>query len=134
MSYLASLSLTLPELILSLGGIVTMLVAAFAGDKSARLINGLSILLLIVAAIVATQSSGIAFGGQYTADAFAAFAKVLTFGAAAVALLLAPRWFGQEDALRAEYPVLVLFAAAGICRDRAQLVGRLCPREFRPEG
>jgi NADH-quinone oxidoreductase subunit N len=114
MSYAASLSLTLPELILSLGGIVTMLVAAFAGDKSARLVNFAAILLLIAAAFAACASSGVAFEGQYTSDAFSAFAKVLTFGAAAVALLLAPRWFGQEDALRAEYPVLVLFAATGM--------------------
>ncbi len=114
MSYAASLSLTLPELILSMGGIVLMLVAAFAGDKSARLINGTAILLLGAAAVASCSASGVAFGGQYTADAFSAFAKVLTFGAAAVALLLAPRWFAQEDQLRAEYPVLVLFAAAGM--------------------
>jgi NADH-quinone oxidoreductase subunit N len=114
MSALASLSLTAPELILSLGAIALMLVAAFAGDKAARLVNWAAILLLAVAAVVATQRSGIAFDGLYTADAFSAFVKVLAFGAAAVALLLAPRWFDQEERLRAEYPVLVLFAAAGM--------------------
>jgi NADH-quinone oxidoreductase subunit N len=114
MSYLSSLSLTLPELILSLGGIVLMLAAAFAGDKAARAINWATILLLGGAAVAACAASGVAFNGQYTADAFSAFAKVLTFGAAAVSLLLAPRWFAQEDQLRAEYPVLVLFAACGM--------------------
>jgi NADH-quinone oxidoreductase subunit N len=114
MSALASLSLTAPELILSLGAIALMLVAAFAGDKAARLVNWAAIGLLTVAAVVATQSSGVAFDGLYVADAFSAFAKVFAFGAAAVALLLAPRWFEQEERLRAEYPVLVLFAAAGM--------------------
>jgi NADH-quinone oxidoreductase subunit N len=114
MSYLASLSLTLPELILSLGGIAMMLVAAFAGDRAAQLINWVAIALLGAAAFAACSTTGVAFDGQYTSDPFSAFAKVLTFGAAAVALLLAPRWFAQEDALRAEYPVLVLFAAAGM--------------------
>jgi NADH-quinone oxidoreductase subunit N len=69
---------------------------------------------LFVAAIAATGNSGIAFDGLYTADAFAAFAKVLIFGAGAVSLLLAPRWFVQEDTLHTEYPVLALFACAGM--------------------
>ncbi len=114
MSTLTSLALTLPEVILSSGAIILMMVAAFAGDRSAKIVNWISILLLGVAAILAGQASGSAFGGLYIADAFSAFVKVLTFGAAAVALLLAPRWFGQEDALRPEYPVLVLLAATGM--------------------
>jgi NADH-quinone oxidoreductase subunit N len=114
MPVLASLSLTAPELILSVGGIALMLVAAFAGDKAARAVNWTAIVVLAVAAVVATQKSGNAFDGLYKADAFSAFAKVLAFGSAAVALLMAPRWFDQEERLRAEYPVLVLFAAAGM--------------------
>lgn len=114
MDFARSLALTLPELVLSLGGIVTMMIAAFAGDRSARAINWLAILLLAVAAVLACTREGVAFGGLYTADAFAAFAKVLVYASAAVALMLAPRWFRQEDRLRAEYPVLALFAAAGM--------------------
>jgi NADH-quinone oxidoreductase subunit N len=114
MSTLSSLSLALPELILSTGAIILMMVAAFAGDKSAKIVNWISIALLIAAAVASGQASGSAFGGLYSADAFSAFAKVLTFGAAAVALVMAPRWFGQEDSLRPEYPVLVLLAGAGM--------------------
>jgi NADH-quinone oxidoreductase subunit N len=114
MSVTLSLMLTMPELILSVGGIVTMLLAAFAGDRSARAINGLAVLLLLIAAIAACNVSGVAFDGLYTADAFSAFTKVLIFVSAAVALGIAPRWFEQEEQLRAEYPVLVLFAAAGM--------------------
>jgi NADH-quinone oxidoreductase subunit N len=114
MSVLDSIALTLPELILTLGGIVTMLVAAFAGDKAAKGISGLAIILLIVAAIAACNVNGVAFNGLYTADAFAAFMKVLAYSSAAVALMMAPRWFDQEERMRAEYPVLMLFAAAGM--------------------
>jgi NADH-quinone oxidoreductase subunit N len=114
MSFAGSLSLTLSETILSLGGIVLMLAAAFGGDKAARVINWIAVVLLAVAAVAACNTSGIAFDGLYKADAFAAFAKVLSFGAAAVALMMTPRWFEQEEKLRAEYPVLVLFAAAGM--------------------
>ena len=114
MTTLQSISLTLPEVILSLGGIVLMMVAAFFGDKAARLSNWAAVALLIAAAVVATTKSGVAFGGLYTADAFAAFAKVLIYGSAAVALMLAPRWFDQEEKFRTEYAVLALFAAVGM--------------------
>jgi NADH-quinone oxidoreductase subunit N len=114
MSFAGSLSLTASETILSLGGIALMLAAAFGGDKAARAINWIAVVLLAAAAVAACNASGTAFDGLYKADAFSAFAKVLSFGAAAVALLMAPRWFEQEEKLRSEYPVLVLFAAAGM--------------------
>jgi NADH-quinone oxidoreductase subunit N len=114
MPVLDSIALTLPELILTIGGIVTMLVAAFAGDKAAKGISWLAIILLITAAVSACNVSGVAFNGLYTADAFAAFMKVLAYSSAAVALMMAPRWFDQEERMRAEYPVLMLFAAAGM--------------------
>jgi NADH-quinone oxidoreductase subunit N len=114
MSFAGSLSLTASETILSLGGIALMLAAAFGGDKAARVINWIAVVLLAAAAVAACNASGTAFDGLYKADAFSAFAKVLSFGAAAVALLMAPRWFEQEEKLRSEYPVLVLFAAAGM--------------------
>lgn len=114
MPVLQSLQLTLPEIILSGGAILLMMVAAFVGDRAARAINAVSIVLLLAAAVVATTAQGVAFEGLYTADAFSAFAKVLIFSAAAVALAIAPRWFGEEDQFHAEYPVLVLFASAGM--------------------
>jgi NADH-quinone oxidoreductase subunit N len=112
--FASSLALTVPELILSIGGIVLMLVAAWGGDRSSRFITWAAVALLAVAAIVAGNASGEAFGGLYKADAFSTFAKVLTFASAAIALLLSPRWFESEEKMRAEYPVLILFAAAGM--------------------
>jgi NADH-quinone oxidoreductase subunit N len=109
-----SLLLTLPELLLALGAIVLMLVAAWGGDKYARVATYAAVALLIASAVLATGTQGVAFGGLYTSDEFSGFAKVLIFGAGAVSLLLAPRWFGQEDVFRTEYPVLALFACAGM--------------------
>jgi NADH-quinone oxidoreductase subunit N len=114
MSITSSLMLTLPELILSVGAIALMLVAAWGGGAAARAINWLAIALLLGAAVATSQTSGVAFDGLYRADAFSTYAKILVFISAAVALLLSPRWFEQEERLRAEYPVLILFAAAGM--------------------
>ena len=113
----ASLALVAPELILSIGAIVLMLVAAYAGDKSTRFVSAASVALLAGAGVSlfgVAGSGGAAFYGLYSADAFGAFAKGLIYVAAAVSILVAPRWFEREDRLRAEYPVLLLFAAVGM--------------------
>jgi len=113
----ASLLLTAPELILSIGATALMLVAAFAGDKATRFVSAAAIALLAIAGLSLTGvagSGGTAFNGLYSADAFGAFAKVLIYLAASVAILIAPRWFEREDRLRAEYPVLILFSAVGM--------------------
>ena len=113
MSIVESLNLTRPELILSIGGTVLMLVAAWAGDKATRFSNHAAVVLLIAAG-ASLGGRGIAFDGLYSADAFSDFAKVLIYLAAAVAIILSPRWFDREDRLRAEYPVLILFATVGM--------------------
>ena len=111
------IAFALPELILSLGAIVLMLLAAWF-PKAARAIGIASVALLGGAAWAAlTGPWGSAFGGLYSADAFATFAKVLIYAATAVCILIAPRFFergqGPDGPLRPEYPVLILFATAG---------------------
>ena len=113
----ASLLAVLPELILTAGGLILLMVAAFGGDGTARIVNALSVLTLIVAgvALSSTIAHGPdAFDGLVRADAFSVYAKALIYGAAAVAILLAPRFFSTDSALRPEYPILILFAAIGM--------------------
>ena len=113
--------LVLPEEVLSTGALLLMLVAAWAGDRSASLLTWLAILLLAVAALLLpglglgwSEAGGSAFFGLFAADAFAAFAKIVVYGAAAVSLIAAMTWFGRDRDYRAEYPVLILFAAVGM--------------------
>ncbi|QGP80841.1 NADH-quinone oxidoreductase subunit NuoN [Sphingobium sp. CAP-1] len=113
----ASLLAVLPELILTAGGLILMLVAAYGGDGSARLVNALSVLVLIGAGVALPCSLAHgpdAFDGLVRADAFSAFAKALIYVAAAAAILLAPRFFSVGGHPRPEYPVLILFAAIGM--------------------
>ncbi|UZW55813.1 NADH-quinone oxidoreductase subunit NuoN [Sphingobium sp. JS3065] len=113
----ASLLAVLPELILTAGGLILMLIAAYGGDKSARVVNWLSVVTLIVAGLALTCSLAhgpVAFDGLVRADAFSVFAKALIYGAAAAAILLAPRYFSVGGVPRPEYPVLILFAAIGM--------------------
>ena len=119
MDYLSFL-MVLPEEVLSAGAIVLMLVAAWGGQGSTRLVSWVSVAVLLGAgiALAGPASSGaIVFGGLYHADLFATFAKVLVFVGSAVAILMAPRFFERTagDNLRPEYPVLILLSAAGMC-------------------
>jgi NADH-quinone oxidoreductase subunit N len=115
----ASLLMTLPELVLTAGALILMLAAAWGGQASTKAISWTSVAVLIGAGIALcgpASSGGEAFDGLYRADAFAAFAKVLIYIAAGVAIIIAPRFFQQtsgED-LRPEYPVLILLSAIGM--------------------
>jgi len=122
MEFSTSLSLILPEIILSVSGLVLLLVAAWGGDRTSGAISiaaciALGAAFALVAPGVCAGVSGpdtIAFFGQFRADAFAGFAKLLIFAASGAALVVAPRFFDRLGAMRAEYPVLVLFAALGM--------------------
>ena len=113
----ASLMMTMPELVLSGAGLLLLIVASFSGDGRARLVGWLSVAALAVAAWTLCGlpgHGGDAFSGLYRADAFAAFAKVLIYAAAAVSIIIAPRFFATGRAIRAEYPVLILFSSVGM--------------------
>ncbi len=114
---MASLLMTAPELVLTGAGLILMLIAAFAGDGSARLVGWLAVLALLSAGLTLcgiAGNGGSAFDGLYRADAFSSFAKVLIYASAALAILVAPRFFASGRAIRAEYPVLILFACVGM--------------------
>lgn len=122
MDLTGSLKLVAPELILSISGLILVLVAAWAGDKASRTISILAVAALIGAAFLVAPALGNgamgpdteAFFGQFRADAFASFSKLLIYGAAAASLMIAPAFFDRNDTMRAEYPVLVVFAALGM--------------------
>jgi NADH-quinone oxidoreductase subunit N len=110
-------SAVLPEEILSIGGVLLMLVAAYLGRRGTALVSWLSVALLIVATfalIGAPSHAGMIFGGLLSADLFASFGKVLMFPAAAIAIIAAQGWFERDAEHGSEYAVLILFAAAGM--------------------
>ncbi|WP_341207331.1 NADH-quinone oxidoreductase subunit NuoN [uncultured Sphingomonas sp.] len=119
MDYAANLAMTLPELVLAVGAIALMLVAAWGGPASTKAVSWVSVAVLGGALIALTgpaSAGSDAFYGLYRADAFAAFAKVLIYVGAAVAILMAPDFFRRTAGadLRPEYPVLILLSACGM--------------------
>ncbi len=107
----------LPEIILTLGAIALMMVAAFSGRRSGGVTSWGAVALLVAAAVSvfgAPMTAGPLFGGLVVADGFGAFGKILVYGAAATAIIAAHNWFERGLEHGAEYPVLVLFAVVGM--------------------
>ena len=111
-----SILFTLPEVILSVSSLLLLLAAAWGGDNRTSAISVVAVAALVAAGFVAASpvTHGSAFQGLYTSDAFSAFSKVLIYGAAAVSIIIAPRFFAREAGLRAEYPILILLSAVGM--------------------
>ncbi|MCY7272099.1 MAG: NADH-quinone oxidoreductase subunit N, partial [Sphingomonas bacterium] len=75
-----NLAAILPEVILTLGALILMMVAAFGGHRAAGVTTWVAVVLLVVAAIATLgrpQDAGPLFGGLIVADGFGAFGKVV---------------------------------------------------------
>ena len=107
----------LPELLLTTGAIVLMMVAAFMGRRGSGVTTWASVALLLgatVSLLGEPQSAGPLFGGLVAADGFGAFGKLIIFLSAAVAIIAAHNWFERDFEHAAEYPVLILLSAVGM--------------------
>jgi len=107
----------LPELILSMGATILMMVAAFTGRRGSALVSWSAVILLLVAtaALVGAPShAGPVFDGLVTEDLFASFGRAIIYPASAVAIIAAHGWFERGTEHASEYSVLILFAAVGM--------------------
>jgi NADH-quinone oxidoreductase subunit N len=111
----ADLALIWPELILTIGGLITLMLGTFFGDRQVGLYQLSSLLTLAAAAAAVVALFGIdatVFSGTLSVDSFGGFAKLLIYSASFICIIVAPRFF--KDGMRAEYPTLILFAALGM--------------------
>ena len=107
----------LPELMLSIGGTVLMMVAAFTGRRGSGLVSWLAVVLLLaatVALIGAPSHAGPVFDGLVTEDLFASFGRAIMYPAAAIAIIAAHGWFERGTEHASEYAVLIVFSAVGM--------------------
>ena len=109
MELLRSLAITGTEEVLSISGLILLLAAAWGGDKASRAISIAAVAVLTVCAVLTAPAlcqaamgpAVSAWNGQFSGDAFAAFAKLLIYAAAGASLLVAPAFFEQAKAMRA---------------------------------
>jgi NADH-quinone oxidoreductase subunit N len=111
----ADLALIWPELILTIGGLITLMLGTFVGDRNVGLYQLSSLLTLAAAAAAVVALIGVettVFSGTLSVDGFGGFAKLLIYAASFICIVIAPRFF--NGGMRAEYPTLILFAALGM--------------------
>lgn len=114
----ASLYLVRPEVILSFSSLALLLVAAWRSEAG-RLVSILAVAALAgagayVVHFLCADTNALAFDGLFGNDAFGNFSKILIYVAAAISLMVAPRFLEKAGAMRAEYPVLILLAVTGM--------------------
>ncbi|HET6536904.1 MAG TPA: NADH-quinone oxidoreductase subunit NuoN [Sphingopyxis sp.] len=112
---MSDLFLVMPEIILAVGAMVTLMIGTFLGDRrvGAYQISALVTLAAAISAVAAVYgTNATAFSGTIGIDNFGNFAKYLIYGASFVCIMIAPRFFKAE--MRGEYPVLIVLAALGM--------------------
>ncbi len=118
MGIFQTLQFALPELLLAVGAMVLLIVGVYLRDSASRIVSLASVALLLAALLLAAfageNSAQSIFGGAFRMDAFATFAKVIIFAAAAFAIIMSDRFVGSDDLVRFEYPVLIVLAAFGM--------------------
>ena len=114
----------LPEVVLTLVGVLVMLTDASMSPKSSRRLLGWVAALGVLAALAAslwqgTLPAGTAFYGTVQTDAFSTFFHVLICGIVLVAILLSidtlPPDRSPEQHHVGEYFALMVFGAVGMC-------------------
>src|SRR5262245_15781510 len=70
--------------------------------------------LLLAGLLVLSTRGGIGYHGQFVADAFSSFVKILVLVGAALALILSLDYNRKNHIARFEYPVLLLLSVTGM--------------------
>ena len=111
----ADLALIWPELILTIGGLITLMLGTFMGDRQVAVYQLSALLTLAAAAAAVVALFGVettVFSGTLAVDGFGGFAKLLIYAASFICIMIAPRFF--SGGMRAEYPTLILFSTLGM--------------------
>ena len=105
-----------PEMLLALAGLAGVLLGAVFKDRfnSLSFKFGAASLLAALAVTLMNWNGGEAFGGLVTTSPFVNFAKVVSYGAGAVTLLMGENFLKRHETIRYEYALLVIFAAMGM--------------------
>ncbi|WP_429808758.1 NADH-quinone oxidoreductase subunit NuoN [Ensifer sp. B1-9] len=113
---LASLQLSIPELILAVGAMALLMIGVFAGEKSASTVTGLAVAVLIIAGLwlVLKTGEGEAYGGAFLSDPFAKFMKVLALIGSITAMVMTVGHARSAQIDRFEFPVLLVLATLGM--------------------
>jgi NADH-quinone oxidoreductase subunit N len=108
-------TIALPEIVLSVVAMAILMFGVLRRDDTFFLSSMFALGgFLLAALLVLTSSRGIGYHGQFVADAFSSFVKILILAGATLALILSLDYNRKNHIARFEYPVLMLLAVTGM--------------------
>jgi NADH-quinone oxidoreductase subunit N len=117
MDLLTDLTVALPDAMLAAFGLAGVLLGAIGGDRTSVGVRLLSVVALTLASALSFVQFGQpavdAFGGIYRVTPYTAFAKAITYGMAATALLMSGGALKHAKMERYEFALLTVFASMG---------------------
>jgi NADH-quinone oxidoreductase subunit N len=114
----ADFNTVLPEFTLAIYAMAALLGAVYTGkDRVGPLLMWLTSGLFVILALwigVGISGERVAFGGMFTDDSFARFAKVAILLSAAAVLIISQDYLVKRDLLRFEFPILIALSVLGM--------------------
>src|SRR2546430_15694391 len=107
----------LPELVLAVGAMALLMLGAYRGEGTTRLVTSLAVVLWGVTGLLELMLPAgklTTFGGSFIVDDFARFLKILTLIGSAATLILSVEFLADPSRRIFEYPILVLLSALGM--------------------
>src|ERR1700710_17295 len=89
----------LPELVLAAGSMVLLMLGAYRGEGTTRLVTGLAVCLRVVTGVLELMLPAgklTTFGGSFIVDDFARFLKILALIGSGVALILSRGYLAEQ--------------------------------------
>ena len=113
----SDLSPALPEMLLAVAAMALLILGAWRGEGSTRLVSRLAVTALIIVlgvVLLGGPERRVGFYGMFVTDAFALFMKSLVVAGSAVTILMGMRYNEDQGIGRFEFPVLVMLATTGM--------------------
>src|SRR6187399_2812544 len=107
----------LPELVLAVGAMALLMLGAYRGEGTTRLVISLAVVLLVATGaleLMLPAGKLTTFGGSFIVDDFARFLKILAIIGSAVTLMLSTEFLSDPSRRIFEYPILVLLSTLGM--------------------
>ncbi len=117
MSQLGEYALLLPEIIMVVGALILLLVGAFQDKGGAKLVWGLSLLVILAAIGFLVKDWGenaVLFNGSFVVDDFARLLKILVLAGGFVTLYMSVTYLSETGLFKPEYSTLILFSMLGM--------------------
>src|SRR5271163_3953569 len=113
----SDVSPALPEMLLAVAAMGLLVLGAWRGEGSTRLVSWLAVAALILVlgvALLGGPERRVGFYGMFVTDAFALFMKSLVLAGSAVTILIGMHYNEEQRIARFEFPVLVMLATTGM--------------------